>query len=1160
MLNKKYLIIFLLVILVGLSGCIDFITTQEKQACLALTHFSSTSILGCSTQNSCYKQVENLDILSNENLPYEISNDILMYENYVASSYYYYNQSSKLLEKINNACFNEKPKDLVENVNELMFFFSQLFEYLDKTSKQSIFLLIDYSIYLEKEEVYLIPEEKLYDDFILLNNNLNQLKEIKNKDTYVYRINEEVENLHYLAQDLGFNRTYISKQNFSDLSEYYLKVYEEEVSAHEIYIPEVFEIGSYVFKKISDIESLRKINLNLNRIESYNFYNVLNRFIGKDNSILIDFKEINNNVNNNLENVFLKIKHLEISIEDNQKYLTEDTYLEFKQNKNSFKNKEISFGRYLAYLKTIDNLVSKNKINLDLLDAEEKRLLLECDLVIADAKTYTNIFYKTKIDEYLLNDSFIEKIKICDQLKQAINEDFCLLKINNFLTTEVLETKEYELFIFEDDLMCRETVGNINYKLSSNEKILLIEKILFGLKQYIQEIETNVIKNENKKRIIEIKEIVLKIDFEENIVKIINIDSKIDRLIEQEKELDGIAKNSIVENKLFDIKHVEGEYYFNIYNPYFKTIEEVSFENRYNEITSDNPNLKITTTKITAQKLFSGDNLYKINYINKKIITFDILRLDLEESIIKVNIKNEVEGIYDFFDFIPGFKTNSSQVDINNSKITYLTEKENNIFLFGNLFERESNIEVDEIYLDKYILIEKISVKNNYLKNIDQKIYFKPINNTETIIITENKKEITPVIENGYVTFILKINQKETKHYEIQMLKEKEEINLLVETYLLKLNKYQLSRFENIKNESEILFKDIKSINLNKEYSITDIKKILDKTNYFENIDLKINNSELAEINYLKLYNNINLEELTVSEKNKLDKIDYNKYKDIVDAEEELKKLLLEIQERKNEEEETKIKIDEIQLNNLKEKITKYNLEGIELSKYKDLEEIDKIIKDKLKEHAQNIYLNINPDITGLNTRKIEELINKIYILYEDYSLRDLYNINYFASITINDAERLEKNKDFLDTVMFNNELLKFEENYNAEEYEKAINSISTQTISRIEKIKTEMNLLEKGLEEVKKDAKELITSSQKNNFDSEILEFAKVNYENEKYLNTIILLKENKVNKNKLNINQYLIGIVIVFIFGLIYAYFKIGNKKKEETKQEKKKKIIRH
>ena len=153
--------LFLLIILLLLSGC-TAINTKEKQICLTTTHYSTTSIPNCSSQYQCYNKVNPLLTISS-NLPTNIYSDIITYSNNVASADYYFNKSKTNLQKINNTCDTNSPKNLIFAVNDLFYYLDNIFTYVDLASDQSIMNIKDLVIYFNDQNIDLILTSVLAD-------------------------------------------------------------------------------------------------------------------------------------------------------------------------------------------------------------------------------------------------------------------------------------------------------------------------------------------------------------------------------------------------------------------------------------------------------------------------------------------------------------------------------------------------------------------------------------------------------------------------------------------------------------------------------------------------------------------------------------------------------------------------------------------------------------------------------------------------------------------------------------------------------------------------------------------------------------------------------------------------------------------------------------
>ena len=168
----KWIIFFGILCLVLLSGCLDLISTRQKQLCLSATHESQTSVFECNKTSECFKKVNSSGFYVSENLNYNIKNQILAYKNNVSSAIYYFNNSRDNLIKINGFCSGEKDVDIIKTINQLFFNLSKTFEYQDKSWQKSIELLKDYAIFLKENGIENISEEAIYDQYVLINQNL----------------------------------------------------------------------------------------------------------------------------------------------------------------------------------------------------------------------------------------------------------------------------------------------------------------------------------------------------------------------------------------------------------------------------------------------------------------------------------------------------------------------------------------------------------------------------------------------------------------------------------------------------------------------------------------------------------------------------------------------------------------------------------------------------------------------------------------------------------------------------------------------------------------------------------------------------------------------------------------------------------------------------
>jgi len=167
--------------------------------CKKVTHFSSTQIPSCQTQNSCYEKVDGV-IKTHELLPKHINNQINHYKNYVGSSIYYFNESKKDVDKIHSFCSDFIDPSVIFNVNDFFFNIRNIFFYLDQTNVKSIELLTEYASYLQNQEIELITEEDLFLEYALINENINEIKQESSNNNYINNLKKSSKEANELAE------------------------------------------------------------------------------------------------------------------------------------------------------------------------------------------------------------------------------------------------------------------------------------------------------------------------------------------------------------------------------------------------------------------------------------------------------------------------------------------------------------------------------------------------------------------------------------------------------------------------------------------------------------------------------------------------------------------------------------------------------------------------------------------------------------------------------------------------------------------------------------------------------------------------------------------------------------------------------------------------
>lgn len=1180
---KKYLIFFLLLIILSLSGCIHLLNTQQKQMCLTVTHYSKNSLPNCATQSACLEKVNEINY-SNK-LPFQIYNELTVYKNNIASTYLFYNNSVKNIEKINNNCDTNNPKELIDGLNDFFYYVTNIFKYNDYASEQSIIIIKDLTVYLQNQDVELIPEEEIYNDYILLNKNLNELKINKSNIHYINKLNKEIKNLHVVAEDFGFKKTYLSETNYTDLISYYYNV--AQVPSADIKIPKAYPAINYLITNVSKLETLEKINKNLGNANTYNFYLLLDRIVGTKDSVHTDFVEIVNRFNRNYDTIFLKIKELEKNISENKDYLLDERYNDFLVEKRNFENKEISFGKYLADLKIIENEIYNNKITYQIDDEEKSKELLACQELILEAKNYKNPYFKNKIKEYENTDNYNVKIEICNQLEVSLQNESCLEELKTVQESEKINFEEFLFLKINDVFECNEYLQTINQKLEGDSTLVYINKLILENKKIISEIKN---KEKTLKQDSEILDLENKVDVDrllQNYKKIINSEN----IIKQELEINGLLLDitkQLINNEKYTFEIVNNKYYFTLTNPFSFNLEGVVYTQVpiSDKIISKDNLLTIKKNKIYLQKLLPNKNYYQVEIENHKNIIREIIKLDLDKTIVRLIITNDVINFIDTF-YLPknliitSSNTEYSLVEENeNRTLRYLTKEQTEFIYVADVLENNPEIEnIEMLTEEKYIIISHFSLKNIFEEDIiTTPVTIYKIDSDDEIIVKENNKEVYFEKENNSININLSLKRNETKNYTLQILKDKDGVLEEIQELNLIINDLKLSYFEDVQkiiNLNKFLQLDTEKI----DYSFEDIKQYYSlKQEIYDVLKLETEN-RIVEQKYISLHSEL-LEKLDEEELLKLSEIDYDKYKNIkyslyllenlkqkiiIKNKKETDKL---IEENITKQREVENKISYLENEDVKNKllkeITNINFDENNQTLFSNI--LEKV-NNSAKTEATTIYellIKLDNIIEEDTTNK---LLEDIEWLYEDYGLQQIYAVKYYPLITLKDLERYVKKQDFLDTQTYKKLYYKFVENYEEKDYVSAINSIDKVTINRLVEINAEKELLENGLEQIKRDSKEILNNFIEENSDNEniqgIISKAVGFYDSKKYLNIIILLKNNsEIKDQNENTSKKQIIIILIFLIILFLLYILLNTKKnkKKETKINKKKKILKN
>lgn len=1164
----KWIIFFGILCLVLLSGCLDLISTRQKQLCLSATHESQTSVFECNKTSECFKKVNSSGFYVSENLNYNIKNQILAYKNNVSSAIYYFNNSRDNLIKINGFCSGEKDVDIIKTINQLFFNLSKTFEYQDKSWQKSIELLKDYAIFLKENGIENISEEAIYDQYVLINQNLNELRGEENlSDNYISLLKIEAKRAQELAKRFGFTQSYMTEYGFVDLFAYYSEYVDNPKK--ELKLPLISKSSNYVFAKFSTIENFIKINESLSGADNYNLYILFDKQIGGSDSLFTKFVVLNNEINKEIDNAYNLIFELEDFVSDNLENLDDKEKLEFEKYKNRFHEKTLGFGYYLEKLKELALIIEYNKEATLKMETERAERIDECDIIIAEARKYNNNYFKEIIKIYEASVDYNRKMEICNTIRIALSNKDCLKDYNKLVELNFLSASENL-----SETECIDLLNQLNFDLDKDERIILIKKIILENDSLIRDLEkldldlseeilllnykteNSGFKKENYK---------LALAFEENLNKLNALNQKINLLFATK------IKNELKRGK---IVFENGNYYL-IVNNLTTRIGRYCFDTDLNlsELSSLDKRLEINKKEICIQ-IQTGINKYQISYRNQKQITLRAIELELENGLFEAVVKNTVVGVYDSLNLGQVVPLDSIKYIIDsNFNLWYFTEKENKILFYKMVF-RKTDLGVNLVPNGiEYLIITRFKLKNLGADKICGKMTFIEECYGCVSLLKENNNLKNTLLEGGNLKAEVCFDSYQEKLFELQRAINLETAKEDLELLNFKLNKYAVCEFENIQKLAKVKILELEKykggfLSIDALISFYNLKQEIDniEKQYIELVQT-VENTDLI----LSKISTLILKENEIKEIEEIEKI---KFKDPKKAKDKTTALYNSILNRIQSEENIYSTDFKNKINNLIEngKIagvidekTQQQLNSLSFSESNlvEFKKIEEEINLKIKEKANHIS-EIITQIKNTDVKEIITAIDQVNYLYADVSLKELYEIKYYPPITLQDADRLNKKKEFLQTVSLNQNIIKFENNYQDQDYLKSIKSFGPDTIERLKDLNKELELIKTGLLQIKEDSNFEINKINKMYLKSNteikdsLLKINK-NFENKKYL--LVIKDSRKLSspeKSKIKINYQLFILGGLMIAG-IAGYLKINKKQKKLTKEEKKQRILR-
>ncbi len=302
---QKFALVSALLLFVLLLGCV-YNAPENRLLCLDLASYSQTSVPSCSTQQDCFSKVNSEFQFSAGNFSAGAEQQLMFYKNHIALSWLYYNRAMRNIKSIYNTCHSSTDiSGITQQVNELNSNLLNAFYQSDEAAKASFGLIALEASELELQDINLMREEPVFNDYVLLMQNINDLSTsdaAKRTSSYVSLYFSRLDVYNHLAAELGFEPLRMNQFSVYDLLAMYYPPVSGQFPIKPFYMPLITEglgkVVDYLFvaSKLGDAASV------LRRIPSFELMNSYNSLTGAEASAASEFAKLINNADSHLGN------------------------------------------------------------------------------------------------------------------------------------------------------------------------------------------------------------------------------------------------------------------------------------------------------------------------------------------------------------------------------------------------------------------------------------------------------------------------------------------------------------------------------------------------------------------------------------------------------------------------------------------------------------------------------------------------------------------------------------------------------------------------------------------------------------------------------------------------------------------------------------------
>ena len=256
---QKAKLLALMLLSLFLIGCIgDAELSESRLLCLDLTSPASTGIPFCSTQDSCFKEVEAHFAFDTTPFSQVVQEKIFEFKNRLARSWLYYNLAVVNLNYLHAACYKSDFTSIRQQVNELSHNAVAAFDEADKAHQIAFAILLLEKSDLENSDINMVKEEELFNDYSLISENVVALnnEQLRNGGSFASAYFRNAEKFLSFAEKFSFSGERIGEFTVFDFVDKFDEKILKNIPTKPFYLPILSSVLGDLISKTNDIASI----------------------------------------------------------------------------------------------------------------------------------------------------------------------------------------------------------------------------------------------------------------------------------------------------------------------------------------------------------------------------------------------------------------------------------------------------------------------------------------------------------------------------------------------------------------------------------------------------------------------------------------------------------------------------------------------------------------------------------------------------------------------------------------------------------------------------------------------------------------------------------------------------------------------------------------